>query len=175
MEKIFKILAVFGLLMLAITYSMYARERRFREYFFSRRLSPLLPWDPGNEPLSVQVIREGEEGTAEAEDREDRLAFHPGPPGEKRLSVSDWQTGDPIAEIPLEESSDAIIFDAAARLIYSYSNEGALTIIRQTNRSVYKVVQRLLLPRNGDTLAVDPKKGRIYLSAGGEVYVYTNE
>jgi len=173
MEKIYKILAVFGLLMLAITWSMYARERRFREYFFSKRLSPLLPWDPGNELLSAQVVREGEGAIAEAADREDRLAFHPGPPEEKRLSVSDWQTGDPIAEIQLEENPDAIIFDAAARLIYSYSSEGALTIIRQTNRSVYKVVQRLLLPRNGDLLAVDPQKGRIYLSAGGSVYIYT--
>ena len=43
MEKILKILVVFALLALIIYYSVRGRERRFRDYFFSRRLRHPLP------------------------------------------------------------------------------------------------------------------------------------
>ena len=43
MEKIFKILIVFALLILVIGYSFKARERRYNDYFFSRRLRYPLP------------------------------------------------------------------------------------------------------------------------------------
>jgi hypothetical protein len=46
MEKVFQILAVFGLLMLVITYSVQARDRRFREYYFSRQIILPFPGDP---------------------------------------------------------------------------------------------------------------------------------
>lgn len=173
MEKIYKIMAVFGLLMLAITYSMYARGQRFREYYFSKRMPLPIPEGPVNGWLSARVAAEGY--GAEAEDREDQLAFHSGARGERQLYISDWRTGDPVAVVALEESPDAIIFDPATKLIYSYSSEGALTIIRQSNQSTYRVVQRLLLPKDGDLLGLDTQTGKVYLSAGGSVSVYSNE
>jgi hypothetical protein len=172
MEKIYKILIVFGLLMLAITYSISARERKFREYFFSKRV-PLLPsGDPGTGILLVMIG--GEEDIVEAEDREDQLYFSPAPGGERELLVSDRQNGDFIAAIPLEERPDALIFDPATKMIYSYSSEGALTLIQQSGRGSYKVVQRMLVPKTGQVLGADPQQGRIWLSAGGSVYLYVN-
>jgi len=73
MEKIYKILVVFALLMLVITYSIRARERRFREYFFSKRLPPPFPVELGLGFLSVRVA--GQDEYPQAEDLENELSF----------------------------------------------------------------------------------------------------
>lgn len=171
MEKIYKILAVFGLLMLAITYSMYARERKFREYYFSKRINLPFPGDPDWDLLFIHAAV-GEEG-ARITDSENQLSFSPGIG--PTLLVSDAATGNTIATIPLEEKAEALVFDPATRLIYSCSAEGALTIIRQGSRGIYKIAQRLLIPKGCHTLILDPKTGRIYLPVEGSVLVYTNE
>ncbi|HMH22666.1 MAG TPA: hypothetical protein VK563_12860 [Puia sp.] len=202
MEKIYKILVVFGLLMFAISYSIRARERKFRQYFFSKRIPlsfPGAPSDPalglpapeqsaatrsasassprpngGSGPYLVSVLVSKEE-IAEAEDLENQLFFTLGTADERQLAVSDRQTGDPVADLLLDERSDALIFDPTTRMIFSYSSEGALTIIRQSSRSSYKIMQRMLVPKEGQSLALDPQKGRIYLYTDGSVFVYANE
>jgi hypothetical protein len=182
MEKIFQILAVFALLMLVITYSVYARERKFREYYFSRRISLPFPGDPVWDSLSAAIAAGGEAGDPsiikpeagiQVIDRENQLIFHSaeGP----AIIVSDQTTGRTIASIPLDENCDNLAFDPATRLIYSFSEEGVVTIIRQVSREVYKIMQRLLVSKGCHTLVLDPATGKIYLPAEGSVWVYTNE
>jgi hypothetical protein len=57
MEKIFKILIVFGLLMFVIVYSI--RTRRWREYAFSGRLPEIPPAEDEPEDLSSVISHQG--------------------------------------------------------------------------------------------------------------------
>lgn len=59
MEKIFKILIVFTLLMFLITYFIRSRDRRFREYIFSHRMPDAPPETDEPEGFSSIISHEG--------------------------------------------------------------------------------------------------------------------
>lgn len=200
MEKVFKILAVFALMLLVIVYSVKAKERKFREYYFLRRISAPSAGQPDWTLLAATIIT-GEEGGRRAYDGEGQLSFHAGHAiigkapimgddaraerdthnGEERaigegteLIVTDQSTGLTIATVPLTESIDGILFAPETRLIYCCSGEGVLTIIRQNNRQDYTILQRLSIPRGGSELALDIRTNNIYIHAGGSILVFAS-
>lgn len=148
MEKVFKILVVFALLMLIIVYSARIREKKFREYYFDRKIAG----DAAPETAGPGI-----------DDLENQLHFHRGDEGS--ILVSDLSTGSIVSQIPVEEHVDTLAFDPLTRLIYSCSGEGAVTIIRQTGRDRYKIMQRLLIPKGYPIVRVDPQTGKIFLYA----------
>lgn len=186
MEKIFQILAVLALLMVAINYFIKGKERRFQEYSFSGRFIFPLSGDGYRDLLTVPIIPRGAEvtvgaevvqdamtvGSAVVEDRENHLLFRGR--ANRALEVVDEATGTSVATIALEWSVDAVLFDPLTRLIYCGSVEGAVTIIRQSAADVYRIVQRLAVPKDGTTLSLDPHNGKVYLHVGAEVFVYGN-
>lgn len=202
MEKILKILAVLALLMLVIVFTINARERKFREYFFLKRIkmlpdggSPSLgstgprsvtpsagrqDWNPDLTLLLVYIKREGEEGDKggqeiAAADKENQLFFSVA--GGKEIVVTDQTIqGTPhetITTIPLDDNIDGILFDPATRLLYCCSAEGGLTILRQHSRTAYKMLQRLSIPVNCNAFALDPKTGGLYIYAEGSAFIFT--
>jgi hypothetical protein len=171
MEKIFQILSVFALLMLVITYSVKAKEKKFRDYIFSGRFTFPLSGDLSRQLIAASVVM-GDEIVPVAADRENQLSFRGGQG--RTLEVADEQTGRIIAAVSLETGADAVLFDPASRLIYCCSLDGALTIIRQMGRERYKIVQYLIVPDAFTGLAVDPQTGKLYVQAGGFVSVYSN-
>jgi hypothetical protein len=208
MEKIFKILSVFALLILIIVFSVYARERRFREYHLSKRIKMPPDMEPAGTRHTI-TVGAGEEGSRQAKDDEHQISFIPRreelgaagdvlnregvndeaaiaeagaanqegilPGSESFIAVIEDLTKPIIARIPLAEHADLLIFDPVTRLLYCCSAEGALTIIRQHDRSIYKVIQRLEIPKGCSRLALDPDKGKLYVYAEGSVFIYTNE
>lgn len=170
MEKILKILIVFALLMFLIVYSVRTREKKFREYFFHRQLGLPLSGDPDEDFLSAAAAQEDE---ISAIDREHQRVFLPGEG--KELLVEAMDTGNRLAVLALEERPDSLAFDPATGLIFSYSREGLVTIIRQsegTQGLQYKIVQRLHTPKEGHRVVNDPDTGRIFLGVGESVFVY---
>lgn len=194
MEKVLQILAVFVLLMLVIGYSIHSRDRRFREYYFFGEIALPLQGDAYRDLLSVPILPGGNGGMAI--DRENQLSFRAGindgeqgrdggggaqgrggareelAPGQLLL-VSDDTTGREVAAISLEEGADAILFDQETRLLYCCSGEGGLSVIRQTTRESYKIVQHLTIPKGCSDMALDMTTGRLYLRSGGSVLLYT--
>ena len=186
MEKIFQILAVLALLMLAINYFIKGKERKFQEYSFSGRFIFPLSGDGYRDLLSVPMVARGAEMAAGAEvtqgattvgaavvaDRENHLLFRGRT--DRTLEVVDEATGVSVATIALEWGADAVLFDPLTRLIYCGSVEGVVTIIRQSGADVYRIVQRLAVPKDGTALSLDPHNGKVYLHVGAEVFVYGN-
>jgi hypothetical protein len=193
MEKVFKILAVFALLMLVIVYSFRSKERKFREYYFLRRIG--IPSGRPDWTLFAATIITGEEEGRRADDGEGQLSFHAGKPeggmrpgeaaragsegaGEEGrgmpLIVTDQATGLTIATVPLTESIDGLLFAPETKLIYCCSREGVLTIIRQNNRQDYTILQRLSIPKGGSQLALDIRTHNLYIYAGESVLICAN-
>ncbi|MHA4810730.1 YncE family protein [Flavitalea flava] len=182
MEKVLKILAVLALLMLVIVYTINARERKFRDYFFLKKIRmlpdggrPVLGSGVVNPDLTLLLVhleREGEESDPPfASDKENQLYFTiiDG----REIAVSDQATGENIAEIPFEERIGGILFDPETRLLYCCSDEGGLTILRQQSRTVYKILQRLSIPVGCTAFALDARSGGIYIYAEGYAYIFT--
>ena len=62
---------------------------------------------------------------------------------------------------------DGVLYDEARQLRYSYSSTGSLTIHWQQ-----KEKQLLAAPLDCTAMLLDPEDGRLYLEAGGFVFVY---
>jgi DNA-binding beta-propeller fold protein YncE len=83
----------------------------------------------------------------------------------KGLSVVDAVSGKVITTLPIGAGVDAVVYDAADRLIIVSNGDATTTIIRQESADQYSVVQTLTTQPRAKTMAMDMKTRKIYLSA----------
>ena len=167
MEKVFKILVVFGLLMIVIIYSITAREKKFREYYFSRRITG--PQPAGEAEMLAVLVDPG--SPRAAKDMENQLFFQP---GERSVRVIDDLTGQQVTTILLKGDPHGLLFDGTTRLLYACSAEGSLTVIRQSGRGGYAILQEFAVPREVSVLMLDSLSATLYLQDPEGVNVYVN-
>jgi hypothetical protein len=83
----------------------------------------------------------------------------------KGLSVVDAVSGKMITTLPIGAGVDAVVYDAADKLIFCSNGDATTTIIRQDGADQYSVVQTLATQPRAKTMAMDMKTKKIYLSA----------
>lgn len=83
----------------------------------------------------------------------------------KGLSVVDAGSGKVITTLPIGAGVDAVVYDAANKLIFASNGDATVTIIRQESADKYSVVQNLATQPRAKTMAFDKKTRKIYLSA----------
>jgi hypothetical protein len=77
----------------------------------------------------------------------------------------DAVSGKVITTLPIGAGVDAVVYDAADRLIIVSNGDATTTIIRQESADQYSVVQTLTTQPRAKTMAMDMKTKKIYLSA----------
>jgi YVTN family beta-propeller protein len=94
----------------------------------------------------------------------------------KNLIVLDATNGKKIAELPIGDKVDAVVFDKDAKLVITSNGEGNATIIHENSANDFKVVQTLQTLPGLKTLVHRGTTHRIYLSGTSEgsfgVFVY---
>jgi DNA-binding beta-propeller fold protein YncE len=85
--------------------------------------------------------------------------------GNKGLSVVNADNGKVIQTLPIGAGVDAVIYDAADKLIFVSNGDATATIIKQESADSYKVIQTLETKPRAKTMAMDKKTKKIYLSA----------
>jgi YVTN family beta-propeller protein len=83
----------------------------------------------------------------------------------KGLSVVDAGSGKVITTLPIGAGVDAVVYDAANKLIFASGGDATVTIIKQQSANEYSVVQTLATQPRAKTMAFDKKTRKIYLSA----------
>lgn len=83
----------------------------------------------------------------------------------KKMIVTDSETGKIVATPTIGEGPDAAKFDPQRNVVFSSNGEGTLTIINADPSQNYPVLQTLQTQKSARTMAVDPATGRIYLAA----------
>ena len=83
----------------------------------------------------------------------------------KGLSVVNAVNGRVFTTLPIGAGVDAVVYDAADRLIFVSNGDATTTIIRQETADRYSVVQTLVTQPRAKTMAMDMKTKKIYLSA----------
>jgi DNA-binding beta-propeller fold protein YncE len=83
----------------------------------------------------------------------------------KGLSVVDISTGKVITTLPIGAGVDAVVYDAADKLIFASCGDATLTVIKQSSADEYSVVQTVATQTRAKTMAFDKKTRKIYLSA----------
>jgi YVTN family beta-propeller protein len=84
----------------------------------------------------------------------------------QRMAVTDALDGHQVASVAVGEGPDAVVFDAGASMIYSSNGEsGDITAVHQDDADHYSVSATIPTQISARTLALDPKRHRLYLSA----------
>lgn len=117
---------------------------------------------------NLKVIKEwklypGEEPAGLAIDIKNGLLFSGC--ANKTLTVFDIKKEKVIQTLPIGGKSDAVVFDAQTKLIYSSNGEGNLTIIEQQTPAIYKVIQTLTTQPRSKTMALSSSTKKIFLPA----------
>jgi DNA-binding beta-propeller fold protein YncE len=81
----------------------------------------------------------------------------------KVMTIVDAKDGRVIATLPIGAGCDATAFDPQASLAFSSNGDGTLTVIGRTGSDGYAVVQNVPTKPGARTMALDPKRQRIYL------------
>jgi len=84
----------------------------------------------------------------------------------RTMAVLDAADGHHVADVPIGEGPDGVVFDAAEAMIYSANGEsGTITAVHEDDPDHYRVTATIPTQISARTLALDPKLHRLYLSA----------
>jgi DNA-binding beta-propeller fold protein YncE len=84
----------------------------------------------------------------------------------RTMVVLDAVDGHHVAEVPIGDGPDGVVFDAAEAMVYSSNGEsGTLTAVHEDDPDHYRVTATIPTQVSARTLALDPKLHRLYLSA----------
>jgi len=81
------------------------------------------------------------------------------------MSVVDAVSGKVITTLPIGGGVDAVIYDAADKLIFASNGDATATVIRQESADKYSVVQTIATAPRAKTMAFDRKTKKLYFSA----------
>jgi hypothetical protein len=79
------------------------------------------------------------------------------------MSVLDADGGKILQTLPIGVHIDAVAYDPSTKLIFN-ANRSSVTVIHQDSPDRYNVAQNLETLQGTNTLALDVKTGKIYLS-----------
>jgi DNA-binding beta-propeller fold protein YncE len=84
----------------------------------------------------------------------------------RTMAVLDAADGHHVADVPIGEGPDGVVFDAAEAMVYSANGEsGTLTAVHEDDPDHYRVTATVPTQVSARTLTLDPKLHRLYLSA----------
>jgi DNA-binding beta-propeller fold protein YncE len=79
------------------------------------------------------------------------------------MAIADPNTGQVITTVPIGPHVDATAFEPSTGLIFN-ANNGSVTVIHQDSPDKYGVIETVKTQPRANTLALDPKTHKIYLS-----------
>jgi DNA-binding beta-propeller fold protein YncE len=91
------------------------------------------------------------------------------------LAVMDASNGHVITTLPIGDRVDAVAFDSARKLIFASNGDGTVSVIKQNGADDYASVETIRTQPSAKTMALDPKTGRLFLSAAEMDTVPTGE
>jgi YVTN family beta-propeller protein len=80
-----------------------------------------------------------------------------------RMLVLNSQSGAKVADLPIGEGADGVVFDPARQVALSSNGSGTITVVQQQDPNTYRVAQTLATARGARTIALDPVTHRVYL------------
>ena len=81
----------------------------------------------------------------------------------KKLVVTDSNTGKVVTTLPIGEGVDGVGFDSKRRVIFASNGEGSLSVARERNAGGFDAVETDSTQRGARTMAVDETSGRVFV------------
>lgn len=80
----------------------------------------------------------------------------------KKMIVLDSKNGSLIAEIPIGERCDGVVFDADSKTAFSSNGEGTITAVHEDSPSKFSVIQTIQSAVGARTITIDSKTHHIF-------------
>ena len=106
-------------------------------------------------------IAPGEEPSGLALDNETHRLFSVC--SNKLMVVVDANDGHIVTTLPIGEGCDGVKFDPEMKRAYSSNGEGTMTVVQETDKDNFKVLENVITVSGARTLAIDTKTHHIYL------------
>jgi YVTN family beta-propeller protein len=90
--------------------------------------------------------------------------------GNKRMVVTDADSGKVVASVPVGSDPDGIVYDAGKKRIFIANRDKTWTVVAQNGPNSYAVDQTLPIDEYAKTLALDPKTHRVFSSTADLVW-----
>jgi len=85
----------------------------------------------------------------------------------KMMVVLDVSTGRRVAMVPIGTGVDGVAYDPISKRIFASNGEGTLTIIQETDKDHFSVLQTLPTQKGARTIALDSKSHHLFLPTAG--------
>jgi DNA-binding beta-propeller fold protein YncE len=108
-------------------------------------------------------IAPGEEASGLALDNETHRLF--AVCGNKLIVVVDATDGHVVANLPIGEGCDGVKFDPGLKRAISSNGEGTMTVVQETDKDNFKVLETVTTVPGARTLALDTRSHHIYSPA----------
>jgi YVTN family beta-propeller protein len=106
-------------------------------------------------------ISPGEEPTGLAIDVKNNRLFSVC--GNKLMIILDAISGKTITSLPVGEHCDGVVFDTETKTIYASNGEGTITVVKEENENLFKVIETIKTQSGAKTIALDAKSHKLYL------------
>jgi DNA-binding beta-propeller fold protein YncE len=90
--------------------------------------------------------------------------------GDKRAYIVDADSGKVIANVPVGEDPDGIVYDPVRARLFVANRDGTMTIVRQRGADHYAVERNLPTPTYAKTVAIDPASHRVFSSTADLIW-----
>jgi DNA-binding beta-propeller fold protein YncE len=110
--------------------------------------------------LKSWPIAPGEEASGLALDNETHRLF--AVCGNKLMVVVDVADGHVVANLPIGEGCDGVKFDPGLKRAISSNGEGTMTVVQETDKDNFKVLETVTTAAGARTLALDTRSHHIY-------------
>jgi DNA-binding beta-propeller fold protein YncE len=110
--------------------------------------------------LNSWPIAPGEEASGLAIDNETHRLF--AVCGNKLMVVVDAVDGHVVTNLPIGDGCDGVKFDPILKRAYSSNGEGSMTVVQETDKDNFKVLETIKTVPGARTLALDPRTHHIY-------------
>ncbi len=83
--------------------------------------------------------------------------------GNKMLIVSDALNGKVVANLPIGDGADAVVFDEKTKNIFASNGEGTLTIVHEDGENAFRLIKTIQTQKGARTLALNPTTHHLFL------------
>jgi YVTN family beta-propeller protein len=83
--------------------------------------------------------------------------------GNKLMLVLDAKNGKVLAQLPIGDHCDGVVFDPELKMAISSNGEGTMTVVQEVSPTSFKVAETVNTERGARTIALDPKTHHVFV------------
>jgi YVTN family beta-propeller protein len=82
--------------------------------------------------------------------------------GNKKMVILSANDGKIIAEVPIGERCDGVVFDPISKTAFASNGEGTISVVKEESPSKYVVTETINSEKGARTITIDPKTNHIF-------------